>query len=251
VSDPSPDQGAFNVYAIGDLHLGQAVDKPMDVFGPEWENHAERIRENWTRTVQPHDVVLLAGDLSWAMDLAEARPDLAFIDRLPGHKYFLRGNHDYWCSSPGKVRAAIGPSVQLVRFDAAVHRGLGICGVRGWTMPGHPEFDPEEDTRYWERERARLDLSLDALARQEHRCAIAMFHYPPRGADGETLLSEPLAQAGVSWCVYGHLHGQDAHLRAYEGEQGGVRYFCVSADYIDFTPRFICRMDSAQDARLH
>jgi hypothetical protein len=232
----------MRVYAIGDLHLGRAVDKPMDVFGPEWAEHGKRIAENWRKTVAPEDLVLLPGDLSWAMNLEEARPDLDQIDSLPGQKYFIRGNHDYWCSSPGKVRAALGESLNLVRFDAAVHRGLGICGVRGWTMPSHPDFDPDTDLRYWQRERQRLDLSLAELERTDHGPVVAMFHYPPRGAGGDTLLSEPLAAAGVSWCVYGHLHGADAHANAFEGEASGVQYVCVSADYVEFRPRLICEI---------
>ena len=32
------------LYAIGDLHLGLSVDKPMDVFGPGWANHVERLQ---------------------------------------------------------------------------------------------------------------------------------------------------------------------------------------------------------------
>jgi hypothetical protein len=235
----------MNVYAIGDLHLGRAVDKPMDVFGPEWADHEKRIEENWSNTVAADDVVLLAGDLSWAMNLEEARPDLEFIDSLPGRKYFIRGNHDYWCSRPGKVRNALGPSMHLIRFDAALDHSLGICGVRGWLQPDHPDFDPESDPRYWERERARLDLSLANLRKKDHGPAIAMFHYPPRGARGETLLTEPLAQANVSWCVYGHLHGQEAHARAFEGKAAGVQYICVSADYVDFSPRLICELDAS------
>lgn len=229
----------MKVFAIGDLHLGKAVNKPMDVFGPEWDRHDERIAANWRRLVRPDDVVLLCGDLSWAMDLAEAAPDLEWIDSLPGAKYFVRGNHDYWCSPPGKVRAALPDSMHMIRFDAAGIGDIGVCGVRGWTMPGHPEFDPESDTKYWERERARLDLSLAALGRLSVGSAIAMFHYPPRGPAGETLHSEALAAAGVAHCVYGHLHGVDAHANAFEGEAAGVNYLCVSADYVDFTPALV------------
>ena len=31
------------LYAIGDLHLSLTADKPMEVFGPAWENYTERI----------------------------------------------------------------------------------------------------------------------------------------------------------------------------------------------------------------
>jgi len=168
----------MRVFAIGDLHLSSCTEKPMDVFGPRWADHAARIERNWRRVVRSEDLVLLPGDLSWAMRLEEALPDLALIESLPGTKFFIRGNHDYWLSSPAKVRAALGPSMHLVRFDAHVFSGVGICGVRGWPWPGHPEYDPREDERHWLRAVARLRLSLDALSSLDWACAVAM---PARG----------------------------------------------------------------------
>ncbi|MDY5220192.1 MAG: metallophosphoesterase, partial [Eubacteriales bacterium] len=91
------------VWAISDLHL-PARQKPMDIFGPHWANHFERISADWIGRVQPQDVVLLPGDLSWAMHLEEAQEDLARIGALPGIKLLLRGNHDFWWSSIGRVR---------------------------------------------------------------------------------------------------------------------------------------------------
>ena len=228
----------MKVFAIGDLHLSASGEKPMDVFGPEWEGHADRLEANWRATVGPEDLVLLCGDLSWAMTLQEARPDLAFIDALPGTKYFIRGNHDFWFSSPSKVRAALGPSMNLIRFDAAVERGVGICGVRGWTWPGHPAYVPEDDEKYWARAILRLEMSLDRLGELEWDVAVAMFHYPPRDADRTSELWEMLRPAGVRHCVYGHLHGPDAE-GAFEGEQDGIAVACVSADRVEFRPALL------------
>ena len=153
----------MKVYAIGDLHLSSSGEKPMDVFGPEWAGHDQKIAANWRALVAPDDLVLICGDLSWAMRLPEALADLALIDSLPGVKYFIRGNHDYWCAGAAPVRRAVGPSMHYVRNDAAVYRGVGICGERGWTAPGHPDFDPAEDARHWQRAAIRLGLSLEAL----------------------------------------------------------------------------------------
>jgi hypothetical protein len=225
----------MKVFAIGDLHLSASGEKPMDVFGPEWADHQEKIESNWRATVGAGDVVLLCGDLSWAMRLEEARPDLEFIGSLPGVKYFIRGNHDFWFAGPSKVRAAVDDSMRLIRFDAAVERGVGICGVRGWTHPGHPEHDPDGDGPHWRRAVQRLRLSLDALAELDWDVAVAMFHFPPRGTDAETELTGMIAEAGVRWCVYGHVHGADAE-GAPEGELDGVVYRCVSADHADFRP---------------
>jgi len=228
----------MRVFGIGDLHLSSSGEKPMDVFGPEWADHDRRIAENWRLLVAPDDLVLICGDLSWAMRLPEARADLDFIDSLPGVKYFIRGNHDYWCTGPSRVRADIGPSMHYVRCDAAVHRGVGVCGVRGWLLPGHPNFDPAQDARHWRRAVIRLGLSLEALGRLDWQVAVAMFHYPPRTASAATELSEMLAPAGVRHCIYGHLHGPDA-AGAFEGEADGVLYRCVSADRVGFRPALL------------
>jgi len=228
----------MRVFAIGDLHLSSCTEKPMDVFGPRWADHAARIERNWRRVVRSEDLVLLPGDLSWAMRLEEALPDLALIESLPGTKFFIRGNHDYWLSSPAKVRAALGPSMHLVRFDAHVFSGVGICGVRGWPWPGHPEYDPREDERHWLRAVARLRLSLDALSSLDWACAVAMFHYPPLDAECSSELCEMVRLAGVRHVVYGHLHG-DGLAAAFDGERDGVAYRCVSADRIGFEPALL------------
>jgi predicted phosphohydrolase len=225
----------MRVYGIGDLHLSSSGQKPMDVFGQEWAGHEEKIARNWREAVGPEDLVLVCGDLSWAMRLEEARADLDFVGSLPGVKYFIRGNHDYWCAGPAAVRRALGPSMHYIRNDAAVHGGVGICGERGWIAPGHPDFDPAADERHWRRAAIRLGLSLDALGRLDWQVAVAMCHYPPRAASGGTELSDLMAKAGVRHCIYGHLHGADA-VDAFEGEADGVLYRCVSADRVGFRP---------------
>jgi hypothetical protein len=234
----------MKVFAIGDLHLSASGEKPMDIFGPEWEDHDEKIARNWREVVAAEDIVLLPGDLSWAMQLEDALPDLQFIDALPGTKYFIRGNHDYWYSSPSKVRAAIGPSMKLIRFDAKVHGGLGICGVRAWPWPGMSEYDPEDDEKHWRRALQRFQLSLDSLAERDWDEAIAMFHYPPLDLDHSSELCQMVRQAGISRVVYGHVHGE-AIQNVFDGQRDGIEYRCVSADKVDFTPALICECPSA------
>lgn len=228
----------MKVFGIGDLHLSASGQKPMDLFGPEWASHGEKLGCKWRAVVGPHDLVLLCGDLSWAMKLEEARPDLDFISALPGVKYFIQGNHDYWFSRPGRVRAALGESMHLIRFDAAVYKGVGICGLRGWLWPGHPDYRPDRDQRHWKRAIERLRLSLHALRALEWDVAVCMFHFPPRSAADETELSTMLRDAGVRHCIYGHLHGLD-RAKAIEGEAGGILYRCVSADHVNFAPSLL------------
>lgn len=227
----------MTVFAIGDLHLSgsEDVDKPMDVFGSEWTGHREKIERNWTQTVSSDDAVLVCGDLSWAMTLEEAAPDLDFLDSLPGTKYIIRGNHDYWYSGPSKVRKATGDSIRLVRFDAHVFGRVGICGVRAWPWPGLDDYSEQDDAKHWRRAKLRLEMSLDALAELEWDEAVAMFHYPPITRDEASELCDMIREAGVDYCIYGHLHA-DAIPRAFEGEHDGVHYRCVSADAVDFTP---------------
>jgi predicted phosphohydrolase len=228
----------MRIFALADLHLGTAVGKPMDIFGPLWERHPERIERSWRATVGPEDWVLVPGDISWAMKLEEALPDLRFLDDLPGQKLLLKGNHDYWWTSRGKIEQVLPPSLHLLQNDARdLGGGVGIVGTRGWSPPEAPRATPE-DKKIYERELGRLQLSLKAAGGRFDR-VIAMLHYPPiyRGL-GETGFVPLLREAGVRVCVYGHLHGPD-HRYAVRGERDGIRYYFVAADAVDFTPQEI------------
>ena len=35
------------LYAIGDLHLSFSNDKPMDVFGEVWQDHAQKLKRGF------------------------------------------------------------------------------------------------------------------------------------------------------------------------------------------------------------
>ncbi|QSO45756.1 metallophosphoesterase [Alicyclobacillus mengziensis] len=222
------------IYAIGDLHLSNSVEKPMDVFGEAWTNHQARIEQNWNQRVSPDDIVLIPGDISWAMTLDEAILDLKFVSGLPGTKVMIRGNHDYWWSGISKVRAQLEDKLFAIQNDSFVAGNFVICGIRGWLLPGHPQFTTD-DMRLLQREAERLRLSLDHADKTGLR-KICMIHYPPIGQNGEpTVFSELLETYDVKVCVYGHLHGH-THRFAFEGVKNDVRYQLTSADYIDFDP---------------
>ena len=123
------------IYAIADLHLPGGDIKPMDVFGAHWAGHFEKISEDWRARVKPEDVVLLPGDISWAMALTDARQDLEAIGALPGSKVLLRGNHDYWWSGIGRVRDILPPDMYAVQNDCLCLNDTLICGTRGWLLP--------------------------------------------------------------------------------------------------------------------
>ena len=209
----------------------------MDRFGEIWRNHAARMAEAWDATVQPQDVVLLAGDLSWATTLEEAALDLAWIGARPGLKVLLRGNHDSWWSSLTRVRAALPPGCVALQNDALEVDGRVVVGARGWTSPTDPASVPGDEAIH-RREIERLKLSIaDAdrrFGRREPRLAVV--HFPP-WIEGQppTEVVDVLARAEVRDCVYGHLHGAD-HARGVQGERGGLRFHLVAADAVDFRP---------------
>ena len=226
----------MHVYAIGDLHLSFSSDKPMDVFGPAWRNHAARLEDAWRARVSEEDLVLIPGDISWAMQLKGASPDLAFIGRLPGKKLLLRGNHDYWWSSLTQVRAALPEGTYALQNDAFCCGGLCVAGSRGWSCPGGSGFTLT-DEKIYQRELQRLELSLARVP--PGRRTVVMLHFPPfnerRQASGFTRLIE---DSGAELAVYAHLHGA-AQKNAFEGTLNGVRYLLVAADHLDFTPRLL------------
>lgn len=219
------------VFAISDLHL-PARQKPMDIFGPQWENHFERISEDWRARVTDADIVLLPGDLTWAMHLEEAMEDIRRVGELPGRKLILRGNHDYWWSAIGRVRRALPEGMYAIQNDVLVLDGILFAGSRGWSIPMGENPDAD-DVRIYNRERMRLEMSLKAARRIDPEAPlIAMMHYPPL-MENVRGFSDILEAYGVSDCVYGHLHGA-ALNGAVRGERGGVRYHQVSCDGLDF-----------------
>ena len=226
----------MQIYAIADLHLSLTSEKPMDVFGEAWRGHAEKLERNWRERVQADDLVLVPGDISWAMQLSAALPDLSFIGNLPGRKILLKGNHDYWWSAIGRVRSNLPEGMRALQNDSIVEDGIGICGSRGWLCPGSNNFNAE-DQKIYLRELDRLSLSRASLPAVETK--IAMLHFPPfLDKEKGSGFTERLEDAGVQIVVYGHLHGE-ANRYAFEGERNGITYHCVAADKLDFAPKRI------------
>ena len=225
----------MKLFAIGDLHLSGGAEKPMNVFGDQWEGHFERISADWKSRVSPEDAVLIPGDISWAMQLRDAVPDLQAIAELPGRKVLIKGNHDYWWSSLTQVREAVGKDMTVLQHSAVDLGPWVACGTRGWVFstPGAP-LDAENE-KICRRELARLKLALEDAARMTgDRPVVVMLHYPPlfdtyRDTDFTALLES----YHVHTVVYGHLHG--AGIRAgFTGEHNGIRYALTSCDSLDF-----------------
>lgn len=223
------------VYAIGDLHLPGHEQKPMNVFGQQWDRHFDVIRDNWLSRVGQEDIVLIPGDISWAMQLTDALDDLHVIGELPGRKLLLRGNHDYWWSSIGKVRDALGANTYALQNDALLLGNHVFCGTRGWLLPLPQTPLSSEDEKIYQRELLRLEMSL-ARGEQLGKPLIVMTHFPPLLSDGEsTGFTQLLEKYPVTDVVYGHLHGVGIR-NAYQGVRRGICYRLVSCDSIGFCP---------------
>ena len=255
---------AGNIFVIADLHLSFGVDKPMDIFGKAWQNHTERLEENWRRFVDDKDLVIVAGDLSWGLKEHEALPDLEFIDKLPGKKILMKGNHELWWTSLTRLkhlRDAKGLSTLNFLHNNAFYitdYDITVCGTRGWKCPGCESGFDSNDLKIYNRELNRLKLSvdygkklrqayLDALekgaelpsesmgvitldkdnaAKKSLASTITCFHFPPFVVKGQDSgFTEMMAAEGVDTCFFGHLHGIG---RAKKDENGLVKAFAVS-----------------------
>lgn len=226
------------VYAIGDLHMPGHQEKPMNVFGDHWDRHFDVIRENWLKSIRPDDVVLIPGDISWAMQLDDVRDDLNEIASLPGKKLLLRGNHDYWWSSIGKVRSLLGENMHAIQNDAVEAGGIVFCGTRGWNTPLPGQPFSEQDDKIFQRELLRLEMSLQAAVKFQLPIVV-MMHFPPLYKDVlSTGFTDILERYPVDTVVYGHLHGAGIKI-AFEGERRGIQYHLVSCDALHFSPKKI------------
>lgn len=223
----------MKIFAISDLHLSTAAPKPMDIFGTGWTDYMDKITEDWKKKVSDEDVVLIAGDISWAMQLEDALSDFALLKPLKGKKVFIRGNHDYWWKSISKIRAALPPDFYVLQNDCLRINDLLILGTRGWTVEGSPDFT-EEDKKIYLRENERLKLALKDMQKQREDGdkVIAMIHYPPFNVRRDnSLFTELFKQYGVNAVVYGHLHGNDCKADKIVVKDG-VYYYLTSCDLV-------------------
>lgn len=223
----------MSIFAIGDLHLDGSGKKPMDIFGEEWINHEGKIFKSWVESVDNDDLILVPGDISWALKLEEAYFDLKRIDELPGIKILIKGNHDYWWESKKKLKELGLESIFFLQNDCFVKDNVAIAGARGWISKDYEEFN-EHDEKIYNRELNRLELSLKAVDKDVDSILV-MLHYPPFNIkdNSPNEFVSLMKQYNVSMCLYGHLHSQ-GHKFAVEGNVEGINFLCVSSDYLDF-----------------
>lgn len=223
----------MKIFAISDLHLCLSGAKPMDIFGATWENYLEEIKEDWNSKVSEEDVVLMSGDLSWALKLEEATKDLEYLSSLNGKKIIIRGNHDYWWKSISKLRKELPETVYPLQNDAIKIGNYIIAGTRGWVVPEKNKKQSEQDEKLLKREILRLDLSLsfaNNLKTNINDKIICMIHFPPFNSSFEqNELTKLMEKYGVSKVIYGHLHGNASRIQNVV-KINDVEYFLTSCD---------------------
>lgn len=222
------------LYAIGDLHLCLGAPKPMDIFGGAWIGYMEKLLDGMS-VIKPDDTTVLLGDLSWALDLPNAREDFAWINEIPGRKIILKGNHDYWWSTATKFQKFClengFENMHLLNNNYFDYEDYAICGTRGWFF--EEERSGQHDEKVFKRELIRLETSLKAAG---ERTKMVFLHYPPRYKGYTcTEILQLLEKYDVRSCFYGHLHG-GSHKLAMEGTWDGVNFHLVAADYLGFKP---------------
>lgn len=252
----------MTIWALSDPHLAFGVpSKTMEAFGLAWERYADKIKMHWEECISEKDLVLIPGDISWAMHLEEAQIDLLWIDSLPGKKVILRGNHDHWWGSLAKLSRVLPPSITAIQNNAILWTAfngarIAIGGSRLWDTPEYSfnsyiEFkenplarrktaeeiaqEQENAEKVFLRELERLRISLSQLdPRADIR--IAMTHYPPIGADLHPSRAAAILESfHIDYCVFGHLHNvREASLPF--GTARGVKYLFASCDYRHFKP---------------
>lgn len=229
----------MSIFVIADLHLSFKNPKPMNIFGDNWENHEEKIKNDWMKKVTDKDIVILPGDFSWAMNLEDAKPDFDFLNKLPGKKLLLKGNHDYWWTTLKKMREYVEENnfdtIDFIFNNSYCYENKIITGTRGWTLN-----DLEGTGKILNRELGRLELSIQEGIKKygQDKPILVFMHYPPitNSAmlnNSELKFVELMKKYNVTRCMYGHLHSH-SHKDAIEGMVEGIQFNLVSGDYLDF-----------------
>ena len=238
----------MSVYTIADLHLPLSVHKPMDIFGSRWQDYVKKIEKNWRAIVNDDDTVIIPGDISWAIDLNEAKKDFDFINSLPGKKLLGKGNHDYWWGTMSKNRKFLQDNgysnIDFLFNNAYEVEDFIICGTRGWYIDEKMQNASNSDAEYQKivlRETARLKMSIEEavkLCPDRSKEILVFLHFPPVfGSFVCEEMVEVLKLYGIKRCFFGHIHGLYSipQTTIYKD----IRFTLISGDYLSFVPQII------------
>ena len=222
------------IYAIADLHLSFQVDKPMNVFGENWDGYEEKILSSWNANLGEQDIGVIAGDISWAMKMEQAEQDFLYLKKLNGKKIIIRGNHDYWWKSVTRIREKLAPDIYVLQSDSIRLDGIVFAGTRLWKVAERNRTLKAEDKKIFETEVIRLELALkDAHAKmKEGDKLVAVVHFPPfNAARDDSEYTKLMEKYKVDICIYGHLHGKPwrADLVTHKN---GIVYYLTSCDML-------------------
>lgn len=219
----------MSIYAISDLHLSfGATDKPMNIFGENWNNYEENIRKHWLETVTEEDHVILSGDFSWATYLEDTINDFEFLNSLPGKKYILKGNHDYWWTTVKKMEEFLKANgFENIYFIYNNAHDLGdymLAGTRYW---GYEDEDEVDNEKIYNREILRAKLGLDAASvAAPEKPIIFTTHYPP-----DDRIINSLDEYNIKIWIYGHLHTKHEENMVNIPD---ITTYLTSCDYLNF-----------------
>ncbi|MBO5178921.1 MAG: metallophosphoesterase [Clostridia bacterium] len=219
----------MRIYAISDLHLSFGADKPMNVFGDKWNNYENKIKENWLSKVKDDDLVILAGDLSWATYLDEAKADFDFLTKLPGKKLLLKGNHDYWWETVTKMNRFLEENgyknIFFLYNNFYETDEYMICGTRYWSYE-----ENTENEKIYSRELERLKLSIKYASENnpDNKPIIIVTHYPP---DERIISTVNEWNLNVKKWIYGHIHSNYQEMLV---NIPNIDSYLTSCDYLNF-----------------
>lgn len=223
----------MSIYAISDLHLSFNANKPMDIFGVNWENHIIKLKANWIKQAKENDIIVLGGDFSWSTYLKDTIKDFKFLNNLPGKKILLKGNHDYWWTTLTNMNNYLKENkIEDIFFlynNSYLFENYIIAGTKGWN------FNAETDEKLLNRELQRLETSIKSGIYQYGNKEIMLFvHYPPINEKNiHTEFIKIMKKYNVKKCFYGHLHGIN-QKEAVEGNINGIEFKLISSDYTGF-----------------
>ena len=242
------------LYALGDLHLSFQADKPMDAFGKVWKHHERKIEKYVNRIVKTEDTLVLTGDHSWGRKLSECREDLAFIERLPGRKILLRGNHDmFWdAKKTRRLNEEYAGRLFFLQNNFAAYQDYALVGTKGYTFEGPFYLDFQGRILGWDEEREkqakklvaremeRLRESFRQAEEAGYRKFVMFLHYPPTSIlEAASPFTQIAEEYGVEAVVYSHCHGERRFGDSIRGIYRGINYMLVSGDYLNFHPEQI------------
>lgn len=220
----------MNIYAIADLHLTHDSSKSMEKFG--WTDHENKIFNDWKDKVQDEDIVIIAGDISWALKLEDAYLDLEKIKKQKGKKILIKGNHDYWWNSIKKI-INYDKNMFFIQNNIYEISDYVFCGTRGWICP-NDEYFSKDDEKIYKREIIRLKNAI-TLAKTSNKEIILLLHYPPTNdKKEESDFTKLIKENNIKTVIYGHLHGEKSFDASYKGKIKNTNYHLVSCDYLDF-----------------